>query len=151
MTGRPKGSAFLRDVTTPLADEPDWSLAACDGADTELFYREKDRYLTDAKAVCQFCPIRLECLEFATATGQYGVWGGMSRAERLDALKRRNAREGAKAGWQHRRQRQTLAGQLRAAGKTPAEIAEHLGVDLRTVQRYLSTTTAVMAGLEAAA
>jgi WhiB family redox-sensing transcriptional regulator len=150
MTGRPKGRAVLRELTSP-DDQPDWTLAACGGADTEDFYKEKDRYLTDAKAWCDICPIRSACLEFALANDEHGVWGGMSRAERLAMLHHRNASDGAKVGWQLRRQREAQAGQLRAQGKTPPEIAEHLGVDLRTVQRYLSTMTAVVAGLGAAA
>lgn len=36
-----------------------------------------------AKAVCNRCPVRADCLEFALATNQgYGVWGGMSSYER---------------------------------------------------------------------
>jgi WhiB family redox-sensing transcriptional regulator len=40
-------------------------------------------HIAAAKAVCEACPVRLECLEFAISTNQeYGVWGGASEEER---------------------------------------------------------------------
>lgn len=45
-----------------------------------------------AKRVCARCPVRVDCLAFALATGQqHGVWGGLSGAElaaRRRALRR---------------------------------------------------------------
>ncbi|MGH3814786.1 MAG: WhiB family transcriptional regulator, partial [Pseudonocardiaceae bacterium] len=47
---------------------------------------------------CRRCPDNVECLNWALASGQdAGVWGGMSEDERR-ALKRRNARTGARTG-----------------------------------------------------
>lgn len=36
-----------------------------------------------AKAICQKCPVQLECLEFALTTNEpYGIWGGLNQVER---------------------------------------------------------------------
>lgn len=44
-----------------------------------------------AEKVCAGCPVELECREYAIHTRQYGVWGGMSRQERL-TIRRQRAR-----------------------------------------------------------
>jgi WhiB family redox-sensing transcriptional regulator len=64
----------------------DWrARAACrrPGVDPELFFPVKGASARPAKRVCQRCPVRAECLEFALATRQeHGVWGGLSERER---------------------------------------------------------------------
>lgn len=36
-----------------------------------------------AKALCDSCPIKLQCFEYALETGQeYGIWGGTLPSER---------------------------------------------------------------------
>lgn len=38
-----------------------------------------------AKRICDACPVRAHCLEWALATNQdTGVWGGLSEEERRD-------------------------------------------------------------------
>lgn len=60
--------------------------AKCRDHDPELFHptlgeRDKRDY---AKAICQLCPVRAQCLEWALATDeQYAIYGGLTRAERL--------------------------------------------------------------------
>jgi WhiB family redox-sensing transcriptional regulator len=67
----------------------DWMLeAACRGADNDPFFPSDAakawRKVAAAKAVCAGCPVRVECLDHAVATDEpYGVWGGLTRAERL--------------------------------------------------------------------
>lgn len=82
----------------------DWRhRAACHDEDPELFFPVGTSgpallQIAEAKTVCQRCPVNSECLNWALATGQdAGVWGGMSEDERR-ALKRRNARTGARTG-----------------------------------------------------
>ena len=82
----------------------DWRhRAACRDEDPELFFPVGTSgpvllQITEAKAVCRRCPVSAECLNWALASGQdAGVWGGMSEDERR-ALKRRNARTGARNG-----------------------------------------------------
>jgi WhiB family transcriptional regulator, redox-sensing transcriptional regulator len=72
-----------------------WSLAACQGADPELFFPASGKnpvraQLAAAKAVCAGCPVQAECLQYALATGPvHGIWGGLTEEER----RRRRQRE----------------------------------------------------------
>lgn len=70
---------------------PSWTaLAACAGTDPEAFFPEKGGSTREAKRVCAGCPVRVECLEYALATGQrFGVWGGMSERELRRERRRR--------------------------------------------------------------
>lgn len=44
---------------------------------------EKDRRERHAKSLCEGCPVRAECLEFALSSNEaYGVWGGLNELER---------------------------------------------------------------------
>jgi WhiB family redox-sensing transcriptional regulator len=63
--------------------------------DVELFYypdgergpAREERELA-AKAVCATCPVVAECAAYAIrAREQYGIWGGMTEAEREVAAK----------------------------------------------------------------
>jgi WhiB family redox-sensing transcriptional regulator len=79
-------------------DNDDWRTdAACRHTDPDLFFPigatgpALDQ-IAAAKAVCQQCPSREPCLEFALTTNQEcGVWGGASEDERR-ALRRARAR-----------------------------------------------------------
>ncbi len=61
-----------------FAPRPEWMLsAACRGLDPNLFYPEGGG-TSDARAVCAACPVRSECEQYATDTGEHhGVWGGV--------------------------------------------------------------------------
>jgi WhiB family redox-sensing transcriptional regulator len=63
--------------------------AACKGLDPAIFFppEEKDEAL--AKAICATCPVRSECLEWAMATNQEGIWGGTNETERRRLKRRR--------------------------------------------------------------
>ncbi|RPK58130.1 Transcriptional regulator WhiD [Streptomyces sp. ADI96-15] len=73
-----------------------WSdQAACAGAVTADFFPVGKRGVPasvlagDAKATCQRCPVRAECLTHAlTFRENYGVWGGLDEDERADLLLR---------------------------------------------------------------
>lgn len=55
--------------------------AACLGMDTDQFYGDRIA-IKRAKAVCDGCPVRQACLDYAVASNiEYGVWGGKSAAE----------------------------------------------------------------------
>ena len=62
--------------------------ARCRDEDPELFFPigttgSAAIQAEKAKTVCRQCEVRVECLEWAMATGQdAGVWGGMSEEER---------------------------------------------------------------------
>lgn len=51
-----------------------------------------------AKRVCARCPVMVECREHALVLPEpYGVWGGLTAAERRVVLARRRRREAASA------------------------------------------------------
>jgi len=67
--------------------------AACRSADPELFFpvSASGRSLEQAeraKAVCRTCIVRRQCLQYAIAAGEEGVWGGMTEEERTRAPRR---------------------------------------------------------------
>lgn len=66
-----------------------WRLhAACDGEDPDLFFPVGTAgpavaQAEQAKRVCEGCPVRQPCLDWAmTVPGLEGVWGGTTEAER---------------------------------------------------------------------
>ncbi len=70
----------------------DWQeFAACAGDQGALFYpplqqeRKAVRLARErqAKAICQTCTVREECLDHALHVGErYGIWGGLTDQER---------------------------------------------------------------------
>ncbi len=66
--------------------------AACRGIDVEIFYPDSDddADASQAKAVCEVCPVREACLEHAlTNREREGVWGGATERERRRILRQR--------------------------------------------------------------
>lgn len=64
--------------------------AACRDLDPNLFFPSTDEQAVPAKAVCESCPVREECLEYAIVTRQDdGVWGGLDETERKRLRRRR--------------------------------------------------------------
>ena len=70
---------------------------ACGEMDPRLFFvpddepgAERAAREAEAKAVCVLCPVRLECLDYALRNSiKYGIWGGLSQAERMRERRRR--------------------------------------------------------------
>ncbi len=57
--------------------------ALCAQTDPEAFFPEKGGSTREAKAVCQSCTVRAQCLEYALANDErFGIWGGLSERER---------------------------------------------------------------------
>lgn len=73
-----------------FAQQPWNQYANCLGTDPDLFFPERgDSYgVAAAKAVCNDCVVREECLE-TNLSKTKGVWGGMSEAERRVLRKQR--------------------------------------------------------------
>jgi len=51
--------------------------------DPEIFFPQLGGSIREAIRVCEPCPVRLECLEYALRIDErYGVWGGKSNTQR---------------------------------------------------------------------
>ena len=74
----------------------DWQLkAACRGPQASVFFpppvaerRDEKRFRErNAKAICETCSVRDDCLSYAvTIREQHGIWGGLSESERRELL-----------------------------------------------------------------
>ncbi|WP_010119945.1 WhiB family transcriptional regulator [Corynebacterium nuruki] len=89
------------DLPGPTSTFWEWQLhGSCRGADSAVFFhpdgeRGRARALREhrAKAICRQCPVLDRCRAHALDAGEvYGIWGGMSEAERAVALNRRAGR-----------------------------------------------------------
>lgn len=62
----------------------DWiSDGLCGQMDPEMWFRaEHARATKRAKKICMECPVREQCLEWASKHEEEGVWGGVSKSER---------------------------------------------------------------------
>lgn len=81
----------------PNADIWDWQMAGlCRGVDSSMFFhpdgergRARAQREMRAKEMCRSCPVVAQCRSHALAVGEpYGIWGGLSEAEREMLLKR---------------------------------------------------------------
>lgn len=81
--------ALLWDPPGPWVEE-----ALCAQADPDLWHpnRGEDDKTTRAKAVCEGCPVRAECLTYALDHHEeWGIWGGLTVKERQALRRRRRA------------------------------------------------------------
>lgn len=63
--------------------EPDWTQAACRGHDTDLWFPARGKIPTEAIAICDTCPIKQQCDQYAMDHGiKVGVWGGVTELTR---------------------------------------------------------------------
>src|SRR5690348_7777720 len=86
----------MRQSAAAAGGSPDWrDGAVCRHHDPELFFPEGTagpalRQADQAKRVCQSCPVRTPCLDFALRHGlAFGIWGGATEEERRDISARR--------------------------------------------------------------
>ncbi|MEI2638904.1 MAG: WhiB family transcriptional regulator [Microthrixaceae bacterium] len=65
--------------------------AACRGPQAAVFFpppqfeRKRDRLEREAraKAICDVCPVRTECLDYSIEIKEpHGIWGGLNEVER---------------------------------------------------------------------
>jgi WhiB family redox-sensing transcriptional regulator len=122
-------------VSTATANDtphPWMSDAACAQVGTDVFFPEKGDPATDARAVCETCDVRLQCLNYALANDeQHGVWGGLTTTQRK-ALRRRQGLPATSTGINHDRLRA-----LHKQGLTGPQIASRMGCSDRAVTRAL--------------
>jgi WhiB family redox-sensing transcriptional regulator len=75
--GRPPTFAEL------LFARPPWQERALCRGQTELFFPERGASTEPAKAICDECPVRAECLDHALeGRDRHGIWGGLSERQR---------------------------------------------------------------------
>ena len=84
----PGGHRVPAALFAAAADREDWQQRAlCAQTDPEAFFPEQGGSTAEAKAVCARCPFTAECLEHVLARDErFGVWAGMSEAERRKPL-----------------------------------------------------------------
>ncbi|MEM1333560.1 MAG: WhiB family transcriptional regulator [Actinomycetota bacterium] len=81
-------------MVTAIRHSSDWAeRAICAGDNGSLFYpplsgeRKKAKIIRErrAKNLCAHCPVQADCLSHALRNDErYGIWGGMTDAERRD-------------------------------------------------------------------
>ncbi len=89
----------MDDDTSPDADvtafdfEYEWMAhGKCRGADPSAFFPSDGTGVERAQRVCDSCPVKVECLEYALEHRiEHGVWGGASERERRRILRKRRA------------------------------------------------------------
>lgn len=73
-------------VTQPLRHtDPNWrDHAACKGKNPSVFFFEDTSPNHEARRLCHSCPVRIDCLEYATEDEKdWGIWGGVTARVRL--------------------------------------------------------------------
>jgi WhiB family redox-sensing transcriptional regulator len=72
---------------------PSWMRrAACRGRGVDAFFADEKATQAKARTVCEDCPVRAECLEFALADRTVtGIWAGTDDRERR-AIRRERRR-----------------------------------------------------------
>lgn len=88
------------DPAALIPPAPDWQTnAACLGMDVNLFFPDKGGSTAPAVEVCERCPVRVECFDWAIAEGfTMGVFGGVSPKRRrplLETTREQRARHAA--------------------------------------------------------
>ena len=84
------GTLAPRKDGTPSMNQTWRDHAACRGIDPELFYPVSDEEADPAKEICDLCPVRSACLEWALSVRERdGVWGGATERERRRMIRQR--------------------------------------------------------------
>ena len=121
-----------RSLPAPARFAARWrELAACRGADLNLFFPERGETAGPARQVCAACPVRQACLDYAiTNRITHGIWGGLTERER------RALRSGWVRASRRERDRAILAAE--AAGYMAVVIGRSFGLSRTSVTRVLS-------------
>jgi len=127
--GRPRH----RNLAAPVRFAARWrELAACRGADLELFFPGRGESAEPARQVCARCPVRQPCLDYAISNAIiYGIWGGLAERERR-ALRTSYLRA-------VRRERDRAVAAANAAGYRAAAMGRSFGLSRTSVTRIVRT------------
>ena len=89
--GQPLRMANIKRLPPALLDVYEWQdQGLCRKGRRDLFFEEdrergarRSRREAGAKRVCAVCPVKAACLQHALKAGEaYGIWGGLTAAER---------------------------------------------------------------------
>lgn len=132
-------TAATRLAPTRASDSGAWMrYGLCRQVDADLFFPEGRGAAVhiqteQAKKVCNRCPVRQHCLNWALETGQHsGVWGGTSPDERrgMACIPESSMTRCLNA--------QQWIEEQQAAGTAQRAIARHLDVDVKVLARAIS-------------
>ena len=128
MTTRPPRH---RTLAAPARFAARWrELAACRGADLEVFFPGRGESAEPARQVCAGCPVRQPCLDYAiTNRIVHGIWGGLTERERR-TLQSRWVRAS-------RRNRDGAVSAAVAAGYTVEAVGRSFGLSRTSVARIV--------------
>lgn len=119
---------------------------ACRGEDTTMFVGPdgEDRPAREfreqlAKSICRGCPLIGECLDWALAAREYGVWGMTNEEDRKAIRTGRTMADPSKITDQSKRriEREKRAWALCQEGLEVEEISDVIGVRPATVYEYI--------------
>lgn len=67
----------------------DWrKFRACKGLPTAIFFPMTKGIAQKTIVVCEGCPVKWDCLNYAVANGiEYGIWGGTTERQRLPLIR----------------------------------------------------------------
>jgi WhiB family redox-sensing transcriptional regulator len=90
----------LLPITMPGPVAPalgEWrNSSLCVGEDPDVCFPFRGGPGAAARAICAACPVRDECLMYATAADEFGIWGGLDQQERRNRKRREHRRNAAK-------------------------------------------------------
>jgi hypothetical protein len=109
--------------------------AACKGHDTAIFYPDVGQSADRARAICDSCPVALDCSTEATLVGELGVWGGQTERER------HGGRRSHHPAYRPPTAKQRLHAALNTQWATTHELADRLGISTNTAGQALSRLT----------
>lgn len=97
----------LEEEGLVLMKEEGWKAqAACKGKPVAMFYPDPGYLGTTHKAaleICQTCPVKIQCGEYAIANKEPGIWGGLTEADRRKSRRSSLHRTGLRPNqlWRH--------------------------------------------------
>ena len=86
------GQQRLLQIVVDTAELTWMDDALCAQIGSDFWFPEKGEPVTEAKRICEGCPVRVPCLEYALEIGdKFGIWGGKSERQRRTIRTERNA------------------------------------------------------------
>lgn len=138
--GRRPGKA-VRNAFDGLTLPPDWQRESACASRTDIEWAPLNRAeAVDGKRLCGNCPVRAQCFELGMTPERIKdpcIYGGYTKPERLliNAGKQPKAQPSVSIEVVTRRKEQVL--DMHSRGMSKWAIADEIGIDVRSVQRYL--------------